>query len=272
MGIKTILLLVAVGIASINAKATKLDKHRRDPVIPDIDYYDCSGRVDTLEIHPWDCTRFIHCDNGRAHDKSCAECHVDPTTCPTGWLHWDPSVIRCEWADVAGCHVSGNQTQETTTVDPTPTEEPIGSSTEEPINTSVSPEDPRCPVNCEYQPVECECSIFYHCDDGEYSEYECPEGLHFNQVTKQCDIPAEAGCNLDPKTCCECKYIGDDACSPDYKFQDFDRSVNEYEGDHHCIRENRSCDNGLVWNSEANNAGGACDFRDNVSGCNNSTA
>ncbi|OXA59917.1 uncharacterized protein LOC110843763 [Folsomia candida] len=259
MSFKIVLVLAIIGIARIDAKAGTLG---RDGVISDVDYYDCLDKPNGHEIHPWDCTRFIHCDNGRAHDKSCSRCNVDPVTCPEGWLHFDYEEDKCEYADVAGCHVSGNQTRP----DP-PTEAPEEVPEDE---TTAGPEepvaDPRCPVNCEYEPVGCECAIFYQCRDGVYSEYNCPAGLHFNAATKACDVPSEAGCNLNPKTCCTCQYAGTAACSPNYVFQDFNRSV-EYTGDHHCIREARVCGTGLVWNSGANNADGACDFKENVPAC-----
>lgn len=90
-GLSAMILLSALGRADA-----------REPVIPDVDYYDCSGdKLNTLHVHPWDCTRFIHCDNGRAHDKSCAVCHVDAKTCPTGWLVFDYKQQQCDWADKA---------------------------------------------------------------------------------------------------------------------------------------------------------------------------
>lgn len=73
----------------------------REPTIVDVDYYDCSGKVNTFEVHPWDHTRFINCDHGRAHDKSCGECSKDPVTCPEGYLIFDYCLQQCETANTA---------------------------------------------------------------------------------------------------------------------------------------------------------------------------
>ncbi|OXA59918.1 uncharacterized protein LOC110844377 [Folsomia candida] len=130
-------------------------------------------------------------------------------------------------------------------------------------------DDPRCPENCEYQPVACECAVFFQCRDGVYSEYRCPNGLHFNAATKACDRIENAACSLEPEFCCECKHIGE-PCKKDYIFQDYDRSV-QYTGDENCLRETRTCGHGLVWNPNANDVGGSCDFTHNIPNCRNNT-
>lgn len=75
----------------------------RRPNYPDVTYYDCEGRHDTMEPHPYDCTRFIKCDNGRAHDMACPACHVDLVYCPHGYLHWDNANQICNWGNVTVC-------------------------------------------------------------------------------------------------------------------------------------------------------------------------
>jgi len=49
---------------------------------------------------PGKCTQWCHCDHGIGYLKDCAACHVGPN-CPAGKLHFDPSLGRCEWPDVA---------------------------------------------------------------------------------------------------------------------------------------------------------------------------
>jgi len=151
-----------------------------------------------------------------------------------------------------------------------PTEAPVDPSEAppQPSEAPVDPVDPRCPVNCEYRSVDCECSDYFQCKNGVYERYSCPDGLHFNQASLQCDVKEQAGCNLDPETCCKCEYRGVDACGPNYIFQDHNRNVT-YEGARHCIQDPRSCENGLVWNDNANGADkdGACDLRKNVAAC-----
>ncbi|WP_328315534.1 carbohydrate-binding module family 14 protein [Streptomyces sp. NBC_00388] len=43
------------------------------PTYPDVTYYDCSGRHETAETHPFDSTRYIVCTNGKANDTPCPD-------------------------------------------------------------------------------------------------------------------------------------------------------------------------------------------------------
>ncbi|CAG8672316.1 13559_t:CDS:1, partial [Ambispora leptoticha] len=43
-------------------------------------------------------------------------------------------------------------------------------------------------------PIEGDCSKFVTCSNGIAYEMDCPLGLHFNDVLKVCDWPANANC------------------------------------------------------------------------------
>lgn len=77
---------------------------RREPVIPDIDYYDCSEKPNGVYRHPFDCTRFIECDNGRAHDRSCESCDpADPRSAGKEFMVFDLDNERCGWPAETEC-------------------------------------------------------------------------------------------------------------------------------------------------------------------------
>lgn len=59
---------------------------------PDVDYYDCTGRHGTRETHPFDATRFIACENGRANDMACPDC----PECEGGHQRFDLPTQTCE--------------------------------------------------------------------------------------------------------------------------------------------------------------------------------
>lgn len=77
---------------------------RREPVIPDIDYYDCSEKPDGMYRHPFDCTRFIVCDNGRAHDRACESCDpADARSAGKEFMVFDLDNERCGWPAETEC-------------------------------------------------------------------------------------------------------------------------------------------------------------------------
>lgn len=44
---------------------------------------------------------------------------------------------------------------------------------------------------------ETDCTKFYYCQNGEFNELMCNEGLEFNAQIKVCDIPERAQCTVD---------------------------------------------------------------------------
>ena len=67
-------------------------------------YYSCAGKVDGNYPHPTDCTKFMSCvAQTYAYERQCAKCHVDPVTCPNGYLHYSHADDSCLYADEAGC-------------------------------------------------------------------------------------------------------------------------------------------------------------------------
>jgi Chitin binding Peritrophin-A domain len=75
----------------------------RDP-IDNIDYYDCSGKPNGNYLHPFDCTRFIMCTEGRAADMACPDCDVSDERCAgSKYLFYDAELDRCEWPANTRC-------------------------------------------------------------------------------------------------------------------------------------------------------------------------
>ena len=55
--------------------------------------------------------------------------------------------------------------------------------------------DDLCPTTgSSYHPIIGNCTKYYLCNDGKYSEKECTNGLHFNFETVSCDTPKYAKC------------------------------------------------------------------------------
>jgi hypothetical protein len=129
-----------------------LDSDR--PNYPDVDYYDCTGRHETMETHPFDCTRFMKCDNGRAHDMACPKCHTHPSSCPNGYLIWDNPNQICNWGDQTECSA------------PPP-----------PTTTSAPPGGDECDENCV---EEGDCQLYKVCLGGHWVTEKCDAETWWN--------------------------------------------------------------------------------------------
>jgi len=242
----------------------------RVAVIPDVNYYDCSQKESGLEVHPWDCTRFIHCDNGRAHDKSCAECHVDKITCPDGWLVFDFGAQECEWADKANATCAApTQDTENPETSPEMTENPETSPeiTENPEETTEQNQFPCNPRNCSHVGY---CQSFQKCSDAGFLELvNCPHdnaghSLWWNFEKNGnhggvCDIWENLSAYLqnlylDDHRCIEpCRYEAHSPCSASYTYFDGLPNGASFEN---------QCGNGLIFNPDHDVE--TCDFCYNV--------
>ena len=49
-----------------------------------------------------------------------------------------------------------------------------------------------------------ECGLFFQCSHDLPYLHTCPENLHWNQATLQCDFPESAGCTAVPDPSVEC--------------------------------------------------------------------
>ncbi|XP_037904972.1 peritrophin-1-like [Hermetia illucens] len=147
---------------------------------------------------PESCCRYLVCDN----------CIEKTMTCPNG-LHWNNKTQACDWPCNAGC-AGGEGGEVAPPVEPTTeptTEPPTTVPTTEPTTTEIPTQPPPtteppstcCPGSC----CECdegqytsgsECCKFRVCEAGKYVELKCPAGLHWNNKTKACDWPCNAGC------------------------------------------------------------------------------
>lgn len=123
--------------------------------------------------------------------KMCVPCHRDSCLesfpCPS-ILHFNPTTKLCDFPYNAGCG-----------------EEPDPPGEYE-CNEWFNPSDPSTYL----RPQEDNCSVFVSCINigRNIDEYTiiCPDGLHFNRVTRNCDFPYTAGCmeppsDIDPNEC-----------------------------------------------------------------------
>ncbi|MGW6714425.1 carbohydrate-binding module family 14 protein [Streptomyces globisporus] len=63
------------------------------PTYLDVTYYDCIGRHETRETHPFDATRYIVCTNGRAHDTPCPDSDLADPAHP--YQVFEPAMGAC---------------------------------------------------------------------------------------------------------------------------------------------------------------------------------
>lgn len=74
--------------------------------ITNVDYYDCSAKPDGNYLHPTDCTRYIVCANGTAHDMACPDCGKDNHPQCNGQeflVYEDTQFDWCDWPSNIPC-------------------------------------------------------------------------------------------------------------------------------------------------------------------------
>ncbi|XP_077286905.1 peritrophin-1-like [Arctopsyche grandis] len=75
------------------------------------------------------------------------------------------------------------------------------------LNEGVNPDG-------ELLPHETSCNMFYICASGKPAEFQCPENLEFNPITKQCDWPESSGCGERFEAVPPCNPPGAPICPP----------------------------------------------------------
>ncbi|GBO29057.1 Peritrophin-1, partial [Araneus ventricosus] len=114
--------------------------------------------------HPGDCSKFVVCDSGAAHQKSC----------PAG-LHFSTALQACDYPSKVQCDKMG-------------------------VLRSVGVPSAFCPeVNGKiaiFYRHASNCSVYYLCSNGLAYEFVCPAGLHFNLRQKKCDYEDNARCPI----------------------------------------------------------------------------
>ncbi|CAD7080519.1 unnamed protein product [Hermetia illucens] len=113
--------------------------------------------------HPESCDKFLQCFNGRLFLQSCPE-----------GLHWDNNSKTCNWPEQAQCPLAEG----------------------DPNEDEVKCDPDANPNETTFVPHPSDCSKFYMCQFGRKHETKCPEGLHFNVESSQCDYPEFAKCQL----------------------------------------------------------------------------
>ncbi|GLV44872.1 Mucin 68D [Carabus blaptoides fortunei] len=160
----------------------------------------CCKGISEWWVHlpdPEDCTKFYHCDNGKAVHKDC----------PAN-LHWSVTTNRCEWPYLAGC-----QGEQPTTYPADTTQKPSEPATKPTEATEQPTEEPVVlPEGCYDGSISAEaccegvtdwwvhlpdpenCGKFYQCDNGQAVHKDCPAGLHWSVTADKCEWPDIAGC------------------------------------------------------------------------------
>jgi len=214
--------LVGVALGSAVGGRSMIDMptvQSREP-IDDSDLFDCAGKNGDLNPHPFECTRFLQCHNGRTADKPCPDCAAGDKRCPEGFLNWDQTNSVCNWPDVTPC---------TPGVRPTDAPAPT---TEAPVGDSCDPND------CD---VDGDCHGYTWCervhnsagprnDTGVISRGDCGD-LYFNPSAsagpvavcsrwEELDAATQQKYRDDPTCDPYCKLIPDEDCSRNYTYRD----------------------------------------------------
>lgn len=103
---------------------------------------------------------------------------------------FDLTYDGCNFPEMVDC---GNRTRpidaSTVNTSPRPT-----TSQQTTVSGATNPPTFQCPEPEGLFPDPEDCGAFYSCLENEPTHKLCPDGLHFNPVTKDCDWPGDAGC------------------------------------------------------------------------------
>jgi len=156
--VKLIIMLSLVGMAfgSFGERSSMLEVSTSRPGVTDSGLLDCNQLPNgSHNVHPYDCTRFIQCDNGRAQDMPCPDCPIaDPQCLGRPYTEFDGSAPSCVWPNVSACRnvqPTTSEPEDPETPQPT-TEEPEG--TDIPQPTTVEPQDPETPSPTTQEPED----------------------------------------------------------------------------------------------------------------------
>lgn len=215
---------------------------------PEYDYL-CADKSNGNYLHPFDCTQFLMCSNGLAHEFNCGDCNENdnPGRCRNGRLVFDKDLGFCNWADLTPCQTDGGGTTETELVPPVtdPTTGPRPPQEGDPC-------DPELCRNNGY------CQDYLRCDKetGKLVKEHCGENLVWNPLHPNGTVHVHGGnCdiweNLSPeveheyrsdKDCLACFWRGLGECRQDYDYQPPDQR--------HRNVLRLSCSDGLVFSEK----------------------
>ncbi|XP_021967332.1 uncharacterized protein LOC110862441 [Folsomia candida] len=155
---KTIVLVLVALAAIASAKSEEnpgRSAPRSRPNYDDVTYYNCAGKPDGNYLHPFDCTRFITCHNGRTADMACGDCDMNNVNGCQGskYLVYLPAKDWCEWPKDADCHAW--PTDVTTDVPP-----PVTTPKPDEPTTPENPDSTASPAPCRTLVPGNECNPF----------------------------------------------------------------------------------------------------------------
>jgi hypothetical protein len=270
-------ILVIVGVAVLAASASAAPRKSKIADIysrsnhDNVDYYDCQDKLKGNYTHPWDCTRFITCSNGRASDMACADCDKNNAQQCAGldYLVYDKSVDRCEWPADTQC----DPDPQTTT-----TEKPPGKPCHE-IKEGDSCGQDEC-RHCGF--CEAKMSYFLRCErvfpsdpkdpiTGKWVKEACDDNLWWNPDNKPPGESEGGSCDYWDKLSQAVKdaYLSDETCVPDELCewgQDKGDKCSErywYQPNGNGNRVPLECSTGLMWDPATE----TCRSCEHIQGC-----
>lgn len=152
---------------------------------PTDDFYTPSSTTPIIII-PDECPKGPGADEVKIPDKNDCKsyyvCHKDGTshkeTCEEDYV-FDPRLQMCDWDDGTICS-NFSTTTSTTTLKPTPKP-----------GKCPPVDNPNKPI---YYPHECDCNLYYVCENGKELKKYCPEDEGFDLKKKKCVPMSEAHC------------------------------------------------------------------------------
>ncbi|CAG7822910.1 unnamed protein product, partial [Allacma fusca] len=147
----------------------------------------CFGRLDGEYRYPEDCGKFYHCSNELTYLKDCPSI-----------LHFSEITRRCEWPHEANCTGGSIPIPSTTAIPTTSTTTVPTRPVTSPFETTQSSENFTCEdKECGRYPDPGDCSAYYICGENKthVGHKQCPDGLLFNPIILDCDLPENVNCN-----------------------------------------------------------------------------
>lgn len=195
--------------------------------------YQSVHNQDVLTPHPYFCSKFLRCVHGKWAEEDCQE-----------GLHFSWSHNGCHWPEVANCSMQTNALF-------------TSNDRNHPQEHTDDNYENLCPIK--YKKHHFDCTKYYECSEGYWTEKSCPDGLNFNDHTNHCEWyqePTEA-----PQTA---KVPKNDYSCPE-EFQPHEKDCTKF---YHCsmgIWYTKDCPEGLHFSESTNR----CDWP-STSGCSKS--
>jgi len=243
----------------------------------DVRYFSCTGKPDGNYLHPFDCTRFITCHNGRSADMACGDCDLNNVNGCQGnpYLVYKLEKDWCDWPAITDCHATGTTPSPS---DPSECEDRVEGASCDPYDVNcdqcdwcglednkvksyffrcvqVNPNNPFVPITGFWKKEVCQDGYLVDRTKklaGSLVGGQCTHWDELAQSEKDRYLHGEKDCNVDRNIC---TYGQDTPCSRNYW----------YKANSQAAPEPKSCEVGHAWNPDKENCGPCA----SVQGCNN---